>query len=118
MSAVKQEIRQQPLPALETCEEFVVGPAIRRQTPVTRQLSKVHTKELEDNVDVSDSLMDQPPRALPAAEAPVRKETISLLLDRSKKLREAMINSILETENTIKAAETLYDNKKVVQFHE
>ena len=119
MSAVKLETKHQPLnqplPALEACEEFVVGPAIRRQAPVTRQLSKAHTKEFEDSDNVSDLPMDQP--LSPAPRAPVRKEMISLLLDQSKKLREDMINSILETENTIKAAEMLY-YKKIGQLHE
>lgn len=118
MSAIKQEPRQQKLPSLETsCEEFVVGPAVRRQSPVTKQISKIHKEEFEDSTTVSDSPVDEAPKILPAAEISARKETISLLLDRSKKLRDAMINSILDTENTIKEAEILCDKTKASQFH-
>lgn len=103
------------LPVLEAnCEEFVVGPAIRRQAPIVKQPSKIHREESVDGVTVNDTLMDETPKDQPAA---ARKETISLLLDRSRKLRDAMINSILDTEDTIKTAETLYDSTKISRFH-
>ena len=111
MSAVKQEARPHKLPVLETaCEEFVVGPAVRRQAPIT---SKIHKEEFEDSV--TDSPMSEAPKILPAATISARKETISSLLDQSKNLRDAMINSILDTENTIKEAEVLCENAKVSQ---
>lgn len=115
MSAIKQETRFQKLPILDTaCEEFVVGPAVRRQAPITKQTGKIHKEEFED----SDSPMDQAPKILPAAKTSARRETISSLLDRSKKLRDAMINSILDTENTIKEAEMLCENTKTSQPNE
>lgn len=116
MSAVKQVVEQRQMPPLETTsEEFVVGPAMRRQAPVTKRTSQVH---VDNSVIVSDSVIDQTLMAPPVVKTSARKETISLLLDRSKKLRDAMINSILDTENTIKAAEMLYDSKQISQFHE
>ena len=121
MSVIREEASRQKLPLMETsCEEFIVGPAVRRQAPITKQTSNIHKEEFEDREefeDVSDSPMDEAPKVLPAAKISARKETISLLLDRSKKLRDAMVNSILDTENTIKEAETLCDNTKINQFH-
>ena len=115
MSAVKQETRLQKLPILDAaCEEFVVGPAVRRQAPIIKQTSKIHKEEFEDSV--TDSLMDQAHNIHPEVKASARKETISSLLDRSKKLRDAMIDSILDTENTIKEAE-MCENTKVSQHN-
>ena len=118
LSAVKREIRLQKSPTPETtCEEFVVGPAVRSQAPITKQTVTTHKEEFKDSVTVSGLPMDHVPKILPAAQVSARKETISLLLDRSKRLRDAMINSILDTENKIKEAEILCDNMKTTQFH-
>ena len=118
MSAVKKEIRHQKSPSLEASfEEFVVGPAVRRQSPITKQTSKIHREEFADNAVICESPIDETPNVLPTVKASAKKEMISLLLDQSKKLRDAMINSILETENTIKEAEVLCDDMKASQFH-
>lgn len=118
MGAVKKEVGQQKLQSLEgSCEEFVVGPAVRRRSPITKQTSKIHREEFADNVIVSDSPIDETPKVIPTVKTSARKEMISLLLDQSKRLRDAMINSILDTENTIKEAEVLCDNIEASQFH-
>ena len=114
MSGVKQEARH--VKTLDTsCEEFVVGPAVTRQAPIAKQTSRTRKEQCDDNI--TDSPMNQASKVLTAAKLSARKETISLLLDRSKKLRVAMINSILDTENTIKDAEILCENTKTNKPH-
>ena len=99
-----------------SCEEFVVGPTVTRQAPIAKQISKIPKEQFDDDDD-TDSPMNQASKVLTAAKISARKETISSLLDRSKKLRDAMINSILDTENTIKDAEMLCENAKTSQPH-
>jgi len=113
LNVAKDEARKQPpLPATEP-HEVVVGPAPTMSIQCTNNSApKEDSNNTDDSITTDDTLVEKEQKVLQTtAKTTVGKETVSLLLDRSKRLRDAMLNSILETEDTIKAAETLYKPK-------
>jgi len=113
LNVAKDEARKQP-PLLATePHEFVVGPAPTMSIQCTNNSApKEGSNNADDSITTDGALVEKEQEVLQTtAKTTVGKETVSFLLDRSKRLRDAMINSILDTEDTIKAVETLYKPK-------
>jgi len=114
LNVAKDEARKQPPLSATEPREFIVGPAPTMN--IQRTSNSAPNKDnnnTDDSIITNDILVDKKQQT---AATDARKETVSLLLDRSKRLRDAMINSILETEDTIKEAETLYKTKSIPQI--
>jgi len=113
LSIAKVQAKRQPtVPAVEPYE-FLIGPAPAKTIQHTNNSApREDSSNADDSITTNDTLVNREQEDIQAtAKTTVGKDTVSLLLDRSKRLRDAMINSILETEGTIKAAETLYQTK-------